>query len=151
MGTESLQVTETSWDIFGCSSIFSAACSLFQLKVKKLYDICLDKGVKCPHHEAYKDGPGKLVSHEYVASYVEVHFEQGRRNVQDFFDCEFNSFGKTDRNEKLRATEVCGSGIVIEGKLPGCDKGKRMVRREIMHAPHILEIYCSGFDQGKIT
>ena len=150
MGAEELQVSGTHWDLFGDPSVHSAASPLFQMKIKNVCGECLASGEQCPHHSACQDEPGNLASLSFSISHLEISPERHGMSLQRCFNAEFNSFNRLNRHGKLKSTERCGDGIVLNGRVQGCD-GKRMVRTEIVEPPEILAMQMNYTPETAIT
>ena len=116
-------------------NVFTSASSLFQLKVKTIYNAYSDSDWDndCPHRSAHGIFSSNLASHEYITSYLEVSDGKRYDGLQQYFDSKHNSFDGWRR-------VVCGGNIVPDAILPGCN-GRRSRRHQSVEIPFILELF----------
>ena len=101
-----LNLTGNHWNLWGDSSLYTSCSLLFRLKMKNVYDVCSNLGRKCPLAAMYHDEPGQLATMPHDVSRIEVFIDR-YANIQDFFDAEYNSFGKKSATRGKNFERVC--------------------------------------------
>ena len=72
LGASELSVDGRRWNLWSDSLVHSNASSLFQIKLKHVFDVCNAQGENCLHHSAYEDGPDKLVSQPFISNHLMI-------------------------------------------------------------------------------
>ena len=138
MAKNEIDLSGNNWNLLADSCIFTSACQLFQISVKDVIDYC-SHVIQCHLNYAFLFMPDYVVIQKNKVSHIVVSHRQ-YKSLQDFFDSEYNYFGKRRSNGKQKAPVECGRGIVLEGRLHGCSHGHCQIRHEIVHFPRILEM-----------